>query len=320
MPQPPVMAIVVPCYNEQEVLPSSTPVLLDVLAKAVDRKLAAEGSYVLLCNDGSSDRTWPIIEELHARYPDRVKGISLSRNRGHQNVLLAGLESGRKHGAEALASIDADLQDDPYKILDMLELYVNDGAEIVYGVRSDRSSDSWFKRTSADAFYRLQHSLGLKTVAHHADYRLMSGRAVDMLLQFGEANMFLRGIVPQIGLRTAVVEYPRTERQAGESHYPLSKMLSFSIDGITSFTARPMRMIFAVGLALLLIDLGVSVYVLGSYFAHRTISGWTSIMLSIWFLGSLILMALGIIGEYIGKIFLETKHRPRYFISDELFD
>lgn len=320
MPQPPVLAIVVPCYNEQEVLPSSTPVLLDVLAKAVDRKLAAEGSYVLLCNDGSSDRTWPIIEELHARYPDRVKGISLSRNRGHQNVLLAGLESARKHGAEATASIDADLQDDPYKILDMLELYVNDGAEIVYGVRSDRSSDSWFKRTSADAFYRLQHSLGLKTVAHHADYRLMSGRAVDMLLQFGEANMFLRGIVPQIGLRTAVVEYPRTERQAGESHYPLSKMLSFSIDGITSFTARPMRMIFAVGLALLLIDLGVSVYVLGSYFAHRTISGWTSIMLSIWFLGSLILMALGIIGEYIGKIFLETKHRPRYFISDELFD
>lgn len=314
----PVLAIVVPCYNEQEVLPLSVPVLLQVIDRAVADGLASDKSFVLLCNDGSKDRTWEIIRELH-KADGRVKGLSLARNRGHQNVLLAGLENAREHGATALASIDADLQDDPWKIIEMLQRYA-EGCEIVYGVRDDRTSDSWFKRTSARAFYRLQQRMGLDTIPDHADYRLMSGRAVDMLLQYREANMFLRGIVPQIGLRTAVVKYPRTARTAGETHYPLSKMLSLSIDGITSFTARPMRMIFVVGLILLLIDVAVAIYVFGAYFKHEAISGWTSLMLSVWFLGSLILMALGIIGEYVGKIFIESKHRPRYFISDELYD
>ncbi len=314
----PRLAVVVPCYNEQEVLPASVPTLLEVIEKAVSDGLASTDSFVLLCNDGSSDRTWAIIEDMH-RADGRVKGMSLARNRGHQRVLLAGLESALRHGAEALVSIDADMQDDPWKILEMLRRYA-EGCEIVYGVRSDRSSDSWFKRVTAEGFYRMQRSMGLDTIPNHADYRLMSARATWMLLQYEEANIFLRGIVPLIGLKTAVVEYPRTARMAGETHYPLSKMLSLSIDGITSFTARPMRMIFIVGLILLLADIAVAIYVLGAYFSHEVISGWSSIMLSVWFLGSLILMALGIIGEYVGKIFIESKHRPRYFISDELYD
>lgn len=316
--RPPVLAIVVPCYNEQEALPLSVPVLLGIIDKAVAENLASGNSFVLLCNDGSHDRTWAIIEEMHDT-DRRIKGISLAHNRGHQQVLLAGLEKARAYGADALVSIDADLQDEPAKIIEMLRLYA-DGCEIVYGVRDDRSSDSWFKRTTAGCFYKLQKKMGLETIANHADYRLMSGRAVDMLLQYNESNMFLRGIVPQIGLKNAVVKYPRTPRMAGETHYPLSKMMSLCIDGITSFTARPMRMIFVVGMILMLIDIAVAIYVLGSYFMHETISGWTSIMLSIWFLGSLILMALGIIGEYVGKIFVEAKHRPRYFVSEELHD
>lgn len=315
---PPRLAVVVPCYNEQEVLPTSVPMLLKVIEKAVAEGLATEDSFILLCNDGSADRTWAIIEEMHLS-DKRVKGISLARNRGHQRVLLAGLESAMHHGAEALVSIDADMQDDPGKIIEMLRRF-SEGCEIVYGVRSDRSSDSWFKRVSAEGFYRMQKRMGLETIPNHADYRLMSRRAVGMLLQYNEANIFLRGIVPLIGLKTAIVEYPRTARTAGETHYPLRKMLSLSIDGITSFTARPMRMIFVVGLILLLADIAVAIYVLGAYFSHEVISGWTSIMLSVWFLGSLILMALGIIGEYIGKIFIESKHRPRYFIADELYD
>lgn len=313
----PRVAIVVPCYNEEEMLPLSVPTLLDILHECVDKELATEDSFILLCNDGSKDGTWSVITQLHEKYP-RVKGISLSRNRGHQNVLVAGLESAISHGADVTISIDADLQDDPRKMIEMLELY-SQGCEIVYGVRNDRTSDSWFKRTTAEGFYKVQRNLGLETIPNHADYRLMSRRAVEMFLSFGESNLFLRGIVPQIGLKTATVEYSRTIRTAGETHYPLSKMLSFSIDGITSFTAKPMRMIFVVGLVLLVLDILVACYVLGAYFMNDTISGWTSIMLSVWFLGSLILMGLGIIGEYIGKIFIESKHRPRYFVMDELY-
>ncbi|MDE6310417.1 MAG: glycosyltransferase family 2 protein [Muribaculaceae bacterium] len=314
----PLLAIVVPCYNEQEALPLSVPVLLDVIERAVAEGLAGRESFLLLCDDGSTDATWNIIKDFHSREP-RVKGLSLAANRGHQNVLLAGLECAREHGADALVSIDADLQDDSNKILDMLRLY-HKGCEIVYGVRSDRSTDSWFKRTTANAFYSMQRGLGLKTIVNHADFRLMSGRAVDMLMEYGEANLYLRGIVPQLGLKTAVVEYARTAREAGTTHYPLRKMLSLGVDGITSFTAKPMRMIFYVGMILLLVDIGVAIYVLSSYLYHVAISGWTSIMLSLWFLGSLILMALGIIGEYIGKIYIESKHRPRYKVADELFD
>jgi len=313
----PIIAVVVPCYNEQEVLPLTVPRLLDVLDRMSAAGLASAESYLLLCNDGSRDATWPIIGDMH-RDNKRVKGISLAHNRGHQYALLAGLTTviGR---CDAAISIDADLQDDPEAIIEMVKLF-NDGAEIVYGVRASRATDTWFKRTTARCFYRFQRAMGLDTVYDHADYRLMSSRALTMLSQYGESNLFLRGIIPQLGLTTAVVTYDRAVRAAGESKYPLGKMLSFSIDGITSFSARPMRIIFLVGLVLLLLDLAVALYVFISYFGHSAISGWASIMLSMWFLGSLLLMCLGIVGEYIGKIFIEVKNRPRFYISERLID
>ena len=313
----PVIAIVVPCYNEQEVLPITVPRLLDVLDTMAGRGMVSPQSYILLSNDGSRDATWRIIADMHRANP-RVKGISLAHNRGHQYALLAGLTT-VMDSCDAAVSIDADLQDDPQTIVEMVRLF-NEGVEIVYGVRASRATDTWFKRTTARAFYRLQRSMGLDTVYDHADYRLMSARALHMLAEYGESNLFLRGIIPQLGLSTAIVTYDRAPRAAGESKDPLSKMLSFSIDGITSFSARPMRLIFVVGLVLLLLDMAVALYVLVSYFGHRAISGWASLMLSLWFLGSLVLMCLGILGEYIGKIFMEVKNRPRYYISEYLTD
>lgn len=316
--QPPVIAIVVPCYNEQEVLPLSVPRLLGIITRMAEEGIASADSYIMLANDGSRDTTRDIIAGMHAADPVHVKGLSLSRNRGHQYALLAGLTSVAKR-CDAAVSIDADLQDDPDAIIEMVKLF-NTGAEIVYGVRSSRKTDTAFKRITAHAFYRFQRVMGLETVYDHADYRLMSRRAVGMLLSYGESNLFLRGIVPQIGLTTAVVTYERAARAAGESKYPLAKMLNFSIDGITSFSARPMRYIFLIGLILLLVDIAIGIWVLVSHFSGHAISGWSSLMLSIWFLGSLILIALGIIGEYVGKIFIEVKHRPRFFVSEELFD
>lgn len=314
----PVIAVVVPCYNEEQALPLSVPRLLEILDEMAARGIASDKSYILLCNDGSRDRTWQVIEKLHAD-DRRVRGLSLAHNRGHQYVLLAGLMQVRGK-CDAAISIDADLQDDPRAMIAMVEEFRR-GAEIVYGVRSSRATDTWFKRTTAHAFYSFQRKMGLETVYDHADYRLMSDRALDMLGAYGESNLFLRGIVPQIGLKTAVVEYERDRRVAGESKYPLAKMLSFSIDGITSFSARPMRWIFITGLVLLIVALAVAVYVFVSYFYSDHISaGWASIMLSIWILGSLILIAIGIVGEYIGKIFTEVKHRPRYAVSDLLWD
>lgn len=314
----PVIAIVVPCYNEEEALPHSVPELLGVLDEMSARGIASPESYIMLCNDGSRDRTWQTIEEFH-RADKRVKGLSLAHNRGHQYVLLAGLMEVRGK-CDAAISIDADLQDDPRAIADMVTEF-NKGKEIVYGVRSSRQTDTAFKRTTAHAFYSFQRAMGLETVYDHADYRLMSDRALGMLAQYGESNLFLRGIIPQIGLDNAIVRYERNPRVAGESKYPLSKMLSFSIDGITSFSARPMRWIFLTGMTLLVAALLVAVYVLISYFCSDHISaGWASIMLSIWILGSLILISIGIVGEYIGKIFNEVKHRPRYAVRDVLWD
>lgn len=315
--KPPVLAIVVPCYNEEAALPITAARLLDLLDQMVVAELVSSDSYVLCCNDGSKDLTWQMITQLHAK-DNRIKGISLTHNRGHQYALLAGLMTAMDN-CDAAISIDADLQDDPKAMIEMVKQF-REGKEIVYGVRSSRATDTWFKRTTAHGFYSFQKSMGLETVYDHADYRLMSNRALRLLSEFGESNLFLRGIIPQIGLDTAVVTYERHERVAGESKYPLKKMLSFSIDGITSFSARPMRWIFMTGLTLLLIDIIVALYVLISYFDHATLSGWPSIMLSIWFLGSLILMAIGIVGEYIGKIFVEVKRRPRYFIQDTLLD
>lgn len=313
----PRIAIVMPCYNEEEALPLSSKEILALLDKMAEEKLISEDSYILCSNDGSRDKTWQVINELHEK-DKRVKGISLAHNRGHQYALLAGLMTA-KENCDAAISIDADLQDDPNAIVEMVKKF-REGKEIVYGVRSSRKTDTWFKRNTAHAFYSFQKTMGLETVYDHADYRLMSKRALDLLSEYGEKNLFIRGIVPQIGLETDVVTYERNERVAGESKYPLSKMLSFSIDGITSFSARPMRWIFMTGLVLLLLDIFIAVYVLISYFHHSAISGWTSIMLSVWFLGSLILMSIGIVGEYIGKIFIEVKNRPRYAIKDYLLD
>lgn len=310
------LAIVIPCFNEQEALPITAQTLLTLLDKMAAQGLVAADSYLLCVDDGSTDATWRVIERLHEEDP-RVKGIALAHNRGHQYALLAGLMAVRGR-CDAAVSIDADLQDDPRAIIEMVKA-LKDGKEIVYGVRSSRKTDTWFKRTTAHAFYRFQRAMGLDTVYDHADYRLMSARALDLLSQYGEANLFLRGIIPSIGLDTAVVKYERSARIAGESKYPLGKMLSLAVNGITSFSARPMRWIFLLGLFLLLVDIAVAVYVFIAYFGERTASGWPSIMLSIWFLGSLILMSIGLVGEYIGKIFIEVKGRPRYAIRQELF-
>ena len=313
----PRIAIVMPCYNEEQALPISSAEILSLLDKMSQENLISSDSYILCCNDGSKDNTWAVIQNLHSK-DNRVKGISLAHNRGHQYALLAGLMTAKDY-CDAAISIDADLQDDPNAIVEMVQKF-REGKEIVYGVRSSRKTDTWFKRTTAHAFYSFQNVMGLETVYDHADYRLMSRRALELLSQYGEENLFLRGIVPQIGLDTDIVKYERNVRVAGESKYPLSKMLSFSIDGITSFSARPMRWIFMIGLILLVIDVFVAVYVLFAFVENNAVSGWTSLMLSVWFLGSLILMGLGIVGEYIGKIFIEVKNRPRYAIKDYLLD
>lgn len=313
----PVIAIVVPCYNEEQALPISAKRLLEILDRLSGCSMISSDSYVLCCNDGSKDSTWEVIKSLHDR-DSRIKGISLAHNRGHQNVLLAGLMT-VKGNCDAAISIDADLQDDPEAIIEMVKDF-RQGKEIVYGVRSSRVTDTWFKRTTAHGFYSFQKKMGLETIYDHADYRLMSACALELLSEYGESNLFLRGIIPQIGLENSIVKYERHERVAGESKYPLRKMLSFSIDGITSFSAKPIRIIFMTGLVLLLVDIVVGMYVLGSYFYHQTVSGWASLMISVWFLGSLMLMGIGIIGEYIGKIFVEVKQRPRYAIKETLLD
>lgn len=311
------LAIVVPCYNEAEALPQTMPALLALLDRLTNEGLVNPTSYVLCVNDGSRDATWQTIATMHVADP-RVKGISLAHNRGHQNALLAGLMSVRDR-CDAAVSIDADLQDDPQAIAEMVRRFIYDGDEIVYGVRSSRVADSWFKRTSAHAFYSLQKSMGADTVYDHADYRLMSNRALNLLAEYPESNLFLRGIIPHIGLKTSIVTYERASRVAGESKYPLAKMLSFSIDGITSFSARPMRWIFGTGVCVIFVDIIVALWVMIAYFGDKAITGWSSLMLSVWFLGGLILMSIGIVGEYIGKIFIEVKHRPRYAIAETLW-
>lgn len=313
----PKISIVLPCFNEAEALPITSQVLLTLLDELIEEQLIDSSSYILCCDDGSTDDTWNIIKSVH-KQDKRLKGISLAHNKGQQNALLAGLMTVMDN-CDAAISIDADLQDDPNMIKLMIKEYIN-GKEIVYGVRSNRDVDSWFKRTSAHLFYKFQQKMGLETIYNHADYRLMSNRALHFLAEYNESNLFLRGIIPQIGLESSVVKYHRDERVAGNSKYSLRKMISFSVDGITSFSAKPMRMIFGIGFILILLDIIVAGYVLFSYFSNNTISGWTSLMLSIWFLGGLILMSIGIMGEYVGKIFIEVKHRPKYAIKETLID
>lgn len=307
-----VLYIVVPCYNEQEVLPATNARLLSLLDSLVEAHKVSPMSRLLYVDDGSADETWSVMRGL-AGSDNRVSAVKLAANAGHQNALMAGLEAALPH-AHIMVTIDADLQDDCEVIGQMVDHY-EQGCDIVYGVRRERKSDSWFKRTSAQAFYRTMERLGVKSVYNHADFRLMSNRAVGQLMRYRERNLFLRGIVPMLGFNTACVYYDRTARTAGESKYPLGKMMSFAVDGITSFSIKPVRMVFTLGVIFLFIALCMFVYVLTAYFTHRAVSGWASLILSLWFIGGCVLLGLGIVGEYIGKIYIEVKDRPRYNVE-----
>lgn len=309
----PTLAIIVPCYNEEEVFGSSNEELLLLLHDLIAGGTVSTESYILYVDDGSIDTTWKRISAAVSRTPGEVRGIKLSHNVGHQNALLAGLEAAAAD-CDFSITIDVDLQDDPYVVPEMIEKYKT-GSEIVFGVKRNRASDSRFKRKSAVTFYRLMNLLGADTIHNHADFRLMSNRAMKELLRYKENNLFIRGIVPHIGLPQAIVEYDRKPRKAGRSKYPLRKMVNFAIEGITSFSIRPVRMVFMIGICFTLIAIGIFIYTICRYFAHEVIEGWTSLMLSIWFCTGILLIALGIIGEYVGKIFLEVKNRPRYIIE-----
>ena len=306
------LSIVVPCYNEEAVLCETASRLNVVLESLIQKQKISPNSFILFVNDGSQDKTWDLIEILHNQHA-HIKGLNLAGNVGHQNALMAGLMTAKKF-ASIIISIDADLQDDVKAIKEMVERY-KEGYDIVYGVRSSRESDTFFKKNTALLFYKLMSWLGVKSVYNHADYRLMSRRAVEQVENYKERNLFLRGIVPLIGYETTSVYYKRSERFAGESKYPLSKMFNFAIDGITSFSIKPLRLIASLGFLFFLCSLVSVIYTLYVYFKGETVAGWTSLMLSIWFLGSLILIAIGITGEYIGKIYLEVKERPRYNIE-----
>lgn len=307
--------ILAPCYNESEVLPLSSKVFRDKLKQLVNEGKISENSKVAFVDDGSEDNTWSIIESLHELDPIFV-GIKLSRNRGHQNALLGGMSTIVKD-CDMIVTIDADVQDDVNAIDKMIDEY-NNGAEVVYGVRDSREEDTFFKRFTAQSFYRLMNFMGAETVYNHADFRLMSSRAVEALLEFKEVNLFLRGLVPLVGFKSAQVMYDRAPRMAGESKYPLKKMLTFAFDGITSFSIKPIRMITALGAISFVLSIIFAVYALVSHLTHHTVAGWTSIVLSVWFFGSLQLIAIGVVGEYIGKIYLEAKGRPRFFIEQYL--
>ena len=308
--------IVVPCYKEQEVLPETSRRLKEkVLALRAQGKIS-DKSRIMFVNDGSSDNTWPIIRQLHEQEPDLFSGVNLSRNRGHQNALLAGLLTAVNY-ADMIISMDADLQDDINAVDAMVDHY-HEGYEVVYGVRSKRDTDTFFKRFTAEGFYKVMKALGVDIVFNHADYRLMSRRAVEGLAQFGEVNLFLRGIVPQIGYKWTTVTYERAERFAGESKYPLKKMLAFAADGITSFSVKPIRMVFSLGVVVFLVSLVMLLYALVAKLTGHTSAGWTSLMGSIWLIGGIHLLSLGVVGEYVGKIYKEAKHRPRFIIESVL--
>jgi len=309
--------LVIPCYNEEEVLPETSSRLKDKLSSLIEKGKIASDSRIVFVNDGSRDRTWEIIKELHDT-DVLFSGINLSRNRGHQNALLAGLMTVKDH-ADMVISMDADLQDDINAIDEMVDKYLG-GMDIVYGVRSSRAKDTFFKKATAESFYKLMNSMGANTVFNHADYRLMSRRALEGLAEFGEVNLFLRGIVPMIGYPWDVVYYERGERFAGESKYPLGKMLSFAIEGITSLSTKPIRLITGLGFFIFLVSIGILIYSLVRHFMGATIVGWTTLMVSVWAIGGLILLSLGVVGEYIGKIYLETKARPRFIVEQFLHE
>ena len=312
-----ILYIVVPCYNEEEVLSETIKLLTKKVDKLIKDNKINKNSKILFVNDGSKDNTWKIIKD-NSKTNRLVTGISLSRNRGHQNALLAGLLTAKNH-ADIIISMDADLQDDINAIDEMLEKY-QEGNEIVYGVRKSRKKDSLFKKTTALLFYKLMKFLGVECIYNHADYRLTSKKVLNALEEYDETNLFLRGIIPTIGYKSDIVYYDRGERYAGKTKYPLKKMISFAVEGITSFSIKPLTMICHIGILILIISIIIMIYSIVRKVTGNTVTGWTFLSISIWFIGGLQMTSIGIIGEYIGKIYYETKKRPRYIISENLLD
>ena len=312
-----ILYIVIPCYNEELVLEETTKRLTEKLNCLIKDKKISKKSKVMYVNDGSRDNTWPLIKKI-SKDNSLFTGISLSRNRGHQNALLAGLMTAKEY-ADIVISMDSDLQDDINAIDEMIEKN-NDGCDIVYGVRSARKKDTFFKRATAQGFYKFMEKMGVSIVYNHADYRLTSKKVLDSFEDFKEVNLFLRGIFPLIGFKSDVVYYERNERFAGESKYPLKKMLNFAWDGITSFSVKPIRLLLSIGIIIFIISLLVTVYCLISKLTGNAVAGWTFLACSIWIMGGIQMISLGIIGEYVGKVYSETKARPRYIISENLME
>ena len=311
-----IIWLVIPCYNEQEVLPETSRQLEEIMRGLIKKDKISDKSKIAFVNDGSKDNTWNIITDLHEKNP-MFTGINLAHNKGHQNALLAGLMTAKDY-ADAAISLDADLQDDVGVIEQFIDKF-NEGKDVVYGVRSTRATDTVFKRSTAHAFYKLMKAMGADTLQDHADYRLMSKRALEGLAKYKDVNLFLRGIVPMIGYETDVVYYERHERFAGESKYPLKKMLSFAVDGITSCSVKPIRMITSLGTLVFTVSIVMLIYFLIVWLLGHTVQGWTTIVISLWGIGGLILLSLGIIGEYVGKIYMEVKERPRFIIEKLLY-
>ena len=310
-----ILYLVVPCYNEEQVLEETTKQLKNKLQSMIKAKKISDKSRVMYVNDGSKDKTWELIKEINKK-EELFTGITLSRNRGHQNALLGGLMTAKNY-ADVVISMDADLQDDINAIEGMIDKY-HEGCDIVYGVRSARKTDTWFKKTTAEGFYKVMKFLGVDIVYNHADYRLTSKRVLEEFANFKEVNLFLRGMFPLVGYKSDVVYYERNERFAGESKYPLKKMLNFAWDGITSFSVKPLRFICILGFAVLFVSIIIMVYSLIQKILGNTVTGWTFLSISIWFIGGLQMISIGIIGEYIGKMYNETKQRPRFIISENL--
>ncbi len=309
--------IAVPCYNEEEVLPDSAVKLREKLISMIDGGLISRDSRIVFIDDGSSDNTWELITELH-KVDSIFSGIKLSRNRGHQNALMCGLMT-LKDEADAVISIDADLQDDIEVFDEMVKRY-EDGCDVVYGVRAKRETDTFFKRFTAEGYYKVLDKMGAKVIFNHADFRLMSRRALEAFSEFSETNLFLRGLVPMVGFKSDIVTYERSERLAGESKYPLKKMLALAWEGITSLSTKPIKLITRLGMIIFLVSIIMLIYTLIRFFTGATQTGWASLAVSIWAIGGLQMMAIGIIGEYIGKIYLESKRRPRYIVEEYLHD
>ena len=310
-----ILYVVIPCYNEEDVLEETTKQMKVKMQKLIKDKKISSKSKVMYVNDGSKDKTWELIKKISEKEP-LFTGITLSRNRGHQNALLGGLMTAKNY-ADIIISMDADLQDDINAIDGMIEKY-HDGCDVVYGVRSARKTDTWFKKTTAEGFYKVMKFLGVDIVYNHADYRLTSKRVLEEFANFKEVNLFLRGMFPLVGFKSDVVYYERNERFAGESKYPLKKMLNFAWDGITSFSVKPLRFICTLGFAVLFVSILIMVYSLIQKILGNTVDGWTFLSISIWFIGGLQMISIGVIGEYIGKMYNETKQRPRFIISENL--